>query len=614
MKPKKILVCGLSGSGKSTLAEPLARTIDAVWLNADQVRKEMDDWSFSDEGRKRQANRMRYMADVLIKAGKNVVADFICPTEETRKDFGADFTIWVDTTKQSKFADTDAIFEKPSQVDYHITEWVDFDEKYCYNIYRMTQEETTMETIRDSGEYKSGKKVGHYIKYRLDDKIEEETWFDEDGEFKKRIRYQYYGNGQLKTYFEFDENGLLSGESTQYFDDGRIMMIEHYKEHKKHGKEITYSVSGDVSSEYTFKKGVIDGPFIRYWNHNEDNWDGSRISEEGEYRNGELHGKADEYFTGGDSKRVSSEASSDMSSHSLFSDLKRQQTGDPVPRPINRKYFTGETEVWKTDYPTRTDISNIENEKEIIPIFGDSFIFGDGLPTKYELGTLLRKERPDILFPNFGSPGAGNNRITSALEKWTNDEYSKKTKTIIVGLSSMYRFDYYVDSQYPDSLEGVNAFHKRSDEHWGLDSLRTYNFSAADSVDSSLDNEPKSTSKKKLIKIVNDAKNGTLRSHTTYANVYFKNLETNLRRIDWITRAMNWNIILVRIGGWEMELHPTDAKIINRYITEMNIENRRCDSVHMRNDEQSTIVDVLDCGHWGHETNGYLAREIKNIL
>ena len=68
MKPKKILVCGLSGSGKSTLAEPLARTIDAVWLNADEVRKEMDDWDFSDEGRKRQANRMRYMADVLIKA------------------------------------------------------------------------------------------------------------------------------------------------------------------------------------------------------------------------------------------------------------------------------------------------------------------------------------------------------------------------------------------------------------------------------------------------------------------------------------------------------------------------------------------------------------------
>ncbi len=58
MKPKKILICGLSGSGKSTLANPLSEMMDAVWLNADEVRREMNDWDFSDEGRRRQANRM----------------------------------------------------------------------------------------------------------------------------------------------------------------------------------------------------------------------------------------------------------------------------------------------------------------------------------------------------------------------------------------------------------------------------------------------------------------------------------------------------------------------------------------------------------------------------
>ena len=35
----KILVMGLSGAGKSTLAKKLALKIDAIWINADDVRK-----------------------------------------------------------------------------------------------------------------------------------------------------------------------------------------------------------------------------------------------------------------------------------------------------------------------------------------------------------------------------------------------------------------------------------------------------------------------------------------------------------------------------------------------------------------------------------------------
>ena len=56
----KILIMGLPGSGKTSLAKLLAPMFNAVWLNADEVRKESDDWDFSLEGRKRQSLRAPY--------------------------------------------------------------------------------------------------------------------------------------------------------------------------------------------------------------------------------------------------------------------------------------------------------------------------------------------------------------------------------------------------------------------------------------------------------------------------------------------------------------------------------------------------------------------------
>jgi adenylylsulfate kinase len=122
---KKILIMGLPGSGKSTLAEPFSKLIGAVWLNADQIRTEYNDWDFSPEGRIRQAMRMRYLADGVIKAGRIVVADFVCPTAQARTEFAADYIIWMDTIKQGRFEDTNRMFEIPDKVDYHVNAWFD---------------------------------------------------------------------------------------------------------------------------------------------------------------------------------------------------------------------------------------------------------------------------------------------------------------------------------------------------------------------------------------------------------------------------------------------------------------------------------------------------------
>ena len=112
---------GLPGSGKTTLAEELAPLLGAKRLNADEVRKEANDWDFSEEGRKRQAKRMADLAIKLKGDGNYVVADFICPTPQARSLFPADYIVWVDTIKAGRFEDTNKMFVNPDKFDFHVT-------------------------------------------------------------------------------------------------------------------------------------------------------------------------------------------------------------------------------------------------------------------------------------------------------------------------------------------------------------------------------------------------------------------------------------------------------------------------------------------------------------
>ncbi len=119
---KKILIMGLPGAGKTYLAERLAPILNATWLNADEVRKNADDWDFSSEGRIRQSNRMKNLAQKSLDEDKHVIADFVCPTPKTRADFNADITIWLDTIVSGRYEDTNKLFIAPEKFDFRITE------------------------------------------------------------------------------------------------------------------------------------------------------------------------------------------------------------------------------------------------------------------------------------------------------------------------------------------------------------------------------------------------------------------------------------------------------------------------------------------------------------
>ena len=112
-----VLVFGLPGLVKSTFAKKLA-TDKLAYFNADEIRKIYNDWDFTELGRIRQAERMFALTGL---AKGNCVVDFVCPYDKFRSDY--DITVWMNTIKEGRFADTNKLFQKPITVDYEITDY-----------------------------------------------------------------------------------------------------------------------------------------------------------------------------------------------------------------------------------------------------------------------------------------------------------------------------------------------------------------------------------------------------------------------------------------------------------------------------------------------------------
>lgn len=126
-----IQIIGLPGSGKTALSEALADRINAIHWNADKVRATLNsDLGFSNEDRIEQARRMGCLSRLSEEQGLIVIADFVCPTEETRKAFGKpDILIWVNRIDRSRFEDTNNIWQDPEYFDLMIESGMTIDEE-----------------------------------------------------------------------------------------------------------------------------------------------------------------------------------------------------------------------------------------------------------------------------------------------------------------------------------------------------------------------------------------------------------------------------------------------------------------------------------------------------
>lgn len=158
---KKILIMGLPGSGKTYLANYLIQKLESskktvTWFNADQVRKDFDDWDFSLVGRLRQSKRMYELAESCTT--DFVICDFIAPMKEMRNNFKADWTIWMDTIEQGRFEDTNKMFVPPDVYDFRITEqdaekWSDFIAEHLVDDRRRPVWDNRKETVQMLGRW-----------------------------------------------------------------------------------------------------------------------------------------------------------------------------------------------------------------------------------------------------------------------------------------------------------------------------------------------------------------------------------------------------------------------------------------------------------------------------
>ena len=74
-----------------------------------------------------------------------------------------------------------------------------------------------------------------------------------------------FPNGLLKQYFIYNKNRLLDGESREYYEEGDIKSISHFKNHIPDGVFISYYPNGNIKEKVFFADNKMNGEAIKYY-------------------------------------------------------------------------------------------------------------------------------------------------------------------------------------------------------------------------------------------------------------------------------------------------------------------------------------------------------------
>ena len=101
-----------------------------------------------------------------------------------------------------------------------------------------------------------------------------------------------FPNGLLKQYFIYNKNGLLDGESREYYEEGDIKSISHFKNHIPDGVFISYYQNGNMEEKYAYVNGQANGECFSYYEN-------GKLEERYFLKNGEIDGEAFAYYPSG---------------------------------------------------------------------------------------------------------------------------------------------------------------------------------------------------------------------------------------------------------------------------------------------------------------------------
>ena len=101
-----------------------------------------------------------------------------------------------------------------------------------------------------------------------------------------------FPNQLLKQYFVFNKNGLLDGESREYYEEGDIQSVSSFKNNVADGIFISYYQNGNIKDKQNYKNGNEEGEGLFYYEN-------GQLEEKYFLKNGEIDGEAFAYYPSG---------------------------------------------------------------------------------------------------------------------------------------------------------------------------------------------------------------------------------------------------------------------------------------------------------------------------